>query len=433
MSCLAGAAVVVLVVPPRWEAHSRVVLDLIKPDPVTGQTITGAATESYISTQVQLVTDYTVAARAVDQMGWLSDPTLILKYRQQPSGDARDFRRWLAQRVINHTKAAVLEGSNILEITYRASTPDSAKQGADAVRRAYLDTSLDSRRDAANRDATWFAAQANQLKTQLDAAQSAATAFERENGIIMQDDKTDVDTARLRALASQGELPPPAVAAVPVSSAASIQLAQLDAQIAQTSQTLGPNNPQLQQLRAQRASIAALVAQDQAATRAAAAAAAGGAGAIDRAMANQKSRVIAQSDKLETLTQLESQVNILTNQYNSTAAKAADLRQQAAVVDTGLEALGPTETPNAPAFPNVLLIFPGALGLGLGAGILVALLVELLNRRVRGIEDLTSAIEAPVLGIIGPAGDKSSPALQSGSRRLIALPSWRGRGRVARA
>jgi polysaccharide biosynthesis transport protein len=433
MSCLAGAAAVVLVVPPRWEAHSRVVLDLVKPDPLTGQTIAGGDASSYIATQVELITDYTVATRVVDQMGWLSDPTLIRNYKQQPSGEAQGFRRWLAQRVIKHTKAQVLEGSNILEITYRASSPDSARQGADAIRKAYLDASLDFRRDAANRDANWFGAQAEQLKAQLDVAQSAATAFERENGIIMQDDKTDVDTARLRAIAAQGAGVGPVVSAAPVSSPASIQLAQVDAQIAQTSQTLGPNNPQLQQLRAQRASLAALVAQDQAAARAVAAAAAGGAGAIDRAMASEKSRVIAQSDKLETLTQLESQVNILTDQYNRNAAKAADLRQQAAVVDTGLAALGPTDTPNAPVFPNLLLIFPGALVLGLGAGVLVALLAELLNRRVRGIEDLTSAVEAPLLGVIGSPGKKQSPASPLSPRRWLALPGSRGRRSVARA
>jgi polysaccharide biosynthesis transport protein len=423
LSCLAGAAIVVLVVPPRWEGHSRVMLNLMKPDPVTGQVVSPDSTDSYVATQLQLILDSSVAARAVDQMGWLSDPALIKAYAGRSKKDTRDFRHWLAEQVIEHTKVSQLWGSNIIDITYTAATQDSARRIADAVRTAYLDTSLDSRQETAVSNANWFADQVNQLKAKLDAAQSAQAAFERDNGIVMQDDKTDVDTARLRAFATQAAVPP-VVAVAPMSSPASIQLAQVDAQIAQDSQALGPNNPQLQQLRAQRGSLAALVAQDQAAARAAAAAAAGGAGALDRAIASQKSRVIAQSDKLAKLTQLQSQVDILRDQYNKAVASEADLRQQAAVVDTGLEALGPAVASRFPVFPNKSLIAIGSLGLGLGTGVLASLLAELLGRRIRGVEDLTSAIDAPLLAVIGPT---------RGPRPMLSLPSWPGRGNEARA
>ena len=429
-ACLAGAMMVVLILPPRWEAHSRVMLDLLKPDPVTGLVITGAAIQAYVSTQTDLITDYTVAGRVVDQSGWLSDPVLIRQYDRRSKKDTRDFRRWLAQRVIDNTKVKVLEGSNILEISYTATTPDAARAIADALRRAYMDASLDFRRDDATRNATWFSNQADQLKTQLDAAQSAETAFERANGIVMQDDTTDVDTARLRSLAAQAAAGPAMVSA-PMSSPASIQLAQIDAQIAQAAQTLGPNHPELQALRAQRASVAALVAQDQAAARSAAAAAAsGGAGALAAAMATQKSRVIAQRDKLGQLNHLQSAINVLRDQYNKTAARAADLRQQAAVVDTGLTVLGSAVTPKSASFPNFLLIIPGCLGLGLAMGILVALLAELFGRRVRGAEDLMTAIDAPLITIIGPPAKARSERFPK--RPRPALPRWPS-GKEARA
>ena len=47
-------------------------------------------------------------------------------------------------------------------------------------------------------------------------------------------------------------------------------------------------------------------------------------------------------------------------------------------------------TPKAATFPNYLLIVPGALLGGLLLGTLLAILMELLARRVRGVEDLTS-------------------------------------------
>jgi uncharacterized protein involved in exopolysaccharide biosynthesis len=419
LACVAGAYIVTLIIPPRWEAHSRIMLNLVKPDPVTGEVISGPSTRSYLATQVELVTDDTVAGQVADQLGWFSDPALIAEYQKRPKRDVRDFRRWLAQRVITNTKAKVVEGSNILEISYTATRPSDAKLVADALRTAYIAASLNFRRDDASRNADWFDAQALKAKDALDAASSAETQYERENGIVMADDKTDLETARLHALSMQGVETPVAPVA-PAATASAIQLAELDAQISQVSQTLGPNHPELQRLRAQRTALAGLVAQDQAAAKSAAAAAAGaGAGATDRAVAAQKSRVIAQSDKLQKLAQLQSAVAIQRDRFEKTSTRAAELRQEAAVADTGLVPLGAAVTPKDPVFPNMLLIIPGALVLGLGVGVLTALLAEMIGRRVRGVEDLQSALNVPVLAVI------QRPSTGGAKReRTLIRPSW---------
>jgi len=100
---------------------------------VTGLVI-GNSAMAYVNTQMELVTDYSVAGRAADQLGWLGDPRLIARYQNRPKSDERDFRRWLAQIVIDRTKTKVPEGSNILEITYYGTTPSEAKAVADSLR-----------------------------------------------------------------------------------------------------------------------------------------------------------------------------------------------------------------------------------------------------------------------------------------------------------
>lgn len=77
-----------------------------------------------------------------------------------------------------------------------------------------------------------------------------------------------------------------------------------------------------------------------------------------------------------------------------------DFRQQAAITDAGLTALGNATVPAAPAFPNKLLIFGGCLGLGMIMGTLLSLLIELLNRRVRGREDIMDALGVPLLAVL---------------------------------
>lgn len=416
LSCLVGAAIVILFVPARWEAHTRIMLDVIKPDPLTGEAI-GPNASAYAATQVELIKDYTVAGKAVDQLGWLSDPVFIETYQRRSKKDVRDFRRWAAQLAIDRTDAGLVPGTNILEITYTAPKPNEAKTVADALTKAYVESSVEFRRQEASRNADWFEAQAQKLKADLDTASDAEAAYQRQTGIILQDEKTDVDSARLHALASDAAAGAPVFAPISSSgSAAGAELAQVDAEISQASQSLGPNHPELQALKLKRAALASEVAQEQTATRAAAAASTAGVGALDRAMASARSKVLGQSAELEHLRQLHGEVELRRDQYNKTAARAAELRQEAMIGDTGLTVLGPAAAPQKPKFPNKPLIVGGSLALGIASGVLAGLLLELLGRRVRGLEDLRS-IEAPVLAVVPGAAKRGDKRVQSRLRQ----------------
>lgn len=405
--CVAGGAFVALRAPPRWEAHTRVLLGLLKPDPLTGQLLSSSSARDYVATQVELVTDYSVAGQVADALGWTTNPALISAYNHRHKGDTRDFRHWAADIVIGSTKVNVLQDSNIMEISYTAQSAEEAKVIVDALRQAFIDQSLAFRRADAARNADWFVNESIKAKALLDSAEAAKADYERENGILMQDNTTDVDSARLRSLTLQASAPSVNIAAQG-SSAASVELAQIDAQIEQASRTLGVNHPELQALRARRSAIAELVARDQAAARAAVSANASGSGALDRAIQAQKSRVLAQRDKVARLQQLQSDVDLRRDQYTRAQTRAAQLREEAAVADTGLTPLGSATTPQRPIFPNKPLIIGGSGFLGLALGLLAGLLAELLARRVRGAEDLHAILDVPILAII-PAGSGAWP------------------------
>ena len=206
----------------------------------------------------------------------------------------------------------------------------------------------------------------------------------------MQNDKIDIDSARLAALAAQSDV---AAFGGGVSGLES-QLAETDSEIKQASDTLGPNHPQLQALRAKRASIVALMAQDSSARPASS--------GVSR-VAAQKAIVIANRDKLAHLQILQTEVTVLEDQYNKTVGREGEFRQQAGGADAGLTALGSASVPQSPSFPNPPLIIGGSLALGLVFGTLLALLVELLDRRVRSPEDLKAVLGLPVLAVLRPS------------------------------
>ena len=125
------------------------------------------------------------------------------------------------------------------------------------------------------------------------------------------------------------------------------------------------------------------------------------AGAVEGAYERQRARVIAERDKVDALQRMQNDVLLKRDQYLKAAQRAADLQLEAATTNAGISDMGPTTGSTTPSFPNRPLIIGMAAASGLALGILLALLVELLNRRVRSTDDLEVAADAPVLAVIG--------------------------------
>lgn len=397
--CFTVGAIVVSVVTPRYEAHSRVMLDVIKPDPVTGQVIGSAFLRAYTKTQTELIKGQQVARMVVKDLGWEKDPALLREYKNRDTGRELDFTNWAAQRIVDGSDATVIMGSNILEISYASSSPEQAKQVADALLKAYIDITLQSRRDAARRNSEWYEAQAEKAKAILFTAEGAKASLERESGIILQEDKVDIDSARLAALAAQG--------AAPVintsgggSSAAAAQLALLDAEIGEQTKTLGPNHPQLQQMKIRRTLLANQVSQERNMSATNSGVAANAAQANSGMLEQQKTKVMGQREKVERLRLMQDEIDLRREQYKQTVARAAQLRQEAEIAEAGVTPLATAITPQDPAFPKKGLVMGMSVPAGAALGVLAGLLLELIGRKVRSTEDLHSAVAAPVLAVI---------------------------------
>jgi uncharacterized protein involved in exopolysaccharide biosynthesis len=394
LACCGAAFIGGKIIPARFTAASRVMLDIVKPDPVTGEIISSGFARAYMRTQIELIRDYRIAGRAADSMEWTSSPVLAAQYAARPASDKRDFRRWLAQRIIDGTTVNMIEGSNILEISYTTANAENAAKVADALRRAYVDQALASKRDDASANSAWFRKQAERIRGDLKLAETRKSDFERANGIVLDATNTDEESKRLSALAGASSASPAVIGGMAAPNPVAGQLAQIDAAIASTEKVLGPNHPDLQNMRRQRAAIAAAGAQ---ASRVV------GGGASGPSLASQygaqQAKVLAQRGKVDEARQLATDVDVLRDQYLKTSARAADLQQQGESSESGLTMLGNATPPSSPSFPNWPLLIFGSLGLGSAIGILVALMAELLGRRVRGVEDLRQE-KVPVLGMM---------------------------------
>jgi succinoglycan biosynthesis transport protein ExoP len=412
LACLFAAILAGVLIPARYKATSRVMLDVVKPDPVTGQVVASQFARTYVQTQTELIRDYRVAGKVVDALGWISSPELAAEYAKRSSGDDRDLRRWIAQRLIDNTRANVLEGSNILEISFIAPDPQVAAKVADTLRQAYVDQTIAFKRDDALEDGRWFRRQVDSVRDELTAAEDRKSTFEKANGIVIGDDNIDEESRRLSALASSS----PQVSAPSISMGGGNpmagQLAQANAAIANAERTLGPNNPDLISMKQQRDAIAAAgrASGGRSIVRG------GGGPSLTAMYGSQVTKVLAQRGKVDEARKLAVDVSVLRDQYQKTLAKAADLDQQAASTDSGLTFLGNATAPQTAIWPRWWLILFGSLALGLAIGTLAALMTELARPRVRGLEDLDFP-DVPVIGIM-------NPPLRA-TRRRVADRRWR--------
>jgi uncharacterized protein involved in exopolysaccharide biosynthesis len=121
---------------------------------------------------------------------------------------------------------------------------------------------------------------------------------------------------------------------------------------------------------------------------------------IEASYEAQRAKVFAMKEKLDKLNQLVGEVVLRRAQYEQAAKRTADLQLESNVADAGLIVLGDATVSAKPSFPNWPLIIGLATGAGLALGIVMGLFVELVNRRVRGAEDLSYAARVPVFAVI---------------------------------
>ena len=418
-----------LILPARYPASARVLMDNFKPDPVTGQAISAASLRQFIGTQLELIKDYRIAGEAVDRLGLTSNAALLADW-QAETGGYGDFRRWLADRIVRGVTVNVVDGSNIMEITYESSNPEVARRTVNALRDSYIVNSLKFRTDSAGRTAEWYREQGSRALRALETAEAAKNQFEQENGIVMTAEG-EVETVRLASLqaaltaarSNQGlqqfEAMRQATASTLVDQL-KLQLLSLNDQIEQAAERLGNQNPTYIALIARRTQLERQLAREQTGARAAGAAQLGattsGIAQLEAQYTAQRAKVFAMKDKLDRRTQLASEVELRRQQYDQAAKRTSELQLEANVADAGLIVLGDATVSNIPSFPVWPKIIGLALGAGLALGVAMAMLIELVNRRVRGGEDLAYAARVPLFTVIA---DRRRPEWQQALKRLL--------------
>jgi chain length determinant protein EpsF len=411
-----------LLLPKQYTASADLVVDFKATNPVTGLMLPSQLLPAgYLATQTDIVDSHSVALKVVKNLRMIEDSPGLQQQFQADTDGKGTIQDWLADRLLKKLDVTPARESSIIKISFSGANPNFAATIANGFAQAYIQTNLELKVDPAKQTALWFDQQLSQLRQNMEQAQQKLSAYQREKGVVLSDERLDVETARLADISNQmvaaqslafdarsrqGQRETgPEVTNNGLVQNLKIQLAQSEASMAEVEKKSGINNPEYQRAAAQLASLRQqLDSAIRTATRSVAAAATAARQRetdLRAAVGVQKSKVLDVKKQRDEIAILQRDAESAQRIYDNALQRASQSRLESQSSQTDVSVLNPATPPLEASKPRVLLNILIATFLGSMFGIALALLIELTDRRVRSVSDIAVSLELPVLGVTG--------------------------------
>ncbi len=416
--------VVTFVTPKTYIASTDLLVDA-QIDPIAGTQ--NSQQGNYIATQIAIIQSERVASGVVRKLNLIADEKIKDRWQAATQGKV-SFEVYAANLLRKGLEVEPPKGTNVIRLNFEGSDPAFAAEAANAFASTYLSLNVDLRVEPAKQYADWFDDRVKTLRQNIEKAQAKLSEFQRKKGIVGATDKSaDQETQRLDQLTSQlvavqgeniamtsrqkmsgGELSPDVQASAAVQGIKS-ELAKTEARLSDVSLTLGPNHPQRQQLEGQvvvlrkqldeemrRVSGGTNMAQTSAGLRES---------ELRGVISSQKGRVLALRQQQDEMAVLVQDVEAAKRTYDSVLQRSNQLNLEKQTDLANVSVLTRASEPTTPSKPDRYKYLGGSLFLALAAALACALGLEMLDRRVRVVEDIRFA-DVPVLGVIERRSDK---------------------------
>jgi chain length determinant protein EpsF len=412
--------------PKRYTAQSSLVVE-IRVDPVLGAMAPSLTSPAYLSTQLEILKSDRVSSRAVKLLGIEESPAAIQQWREATKGKI-PMDRYFGELLQIGLTVEAGRGSNLIYITFISKDPAFAAAAANAFAQAYMDVSVELRVEPARQSAAFLDTQAKVLRTNLEQAQAKLSKYQQEKGIVVSDERVTQENARLNELTAQltlaqaasldassrqsnsGTDTSPDVLQSGAVQSLKAQLATAETKLSEISSVVGVNHPQRIQLAAQISELKQQLASEVRRVS-------GGSSVASRATSQkvaelrnlaeaQKRQVLALRSERDQISVLQRDVETAQRAYESVSQRVNQLNLEGQNNQANVRILSPATEPTDPTRSKVMLYIVASLvgGLALGAGVAIGL--ELLDRRVRGVDDMDVMAGVPVIGILRPEGSK---------------------------
>lgn len=421
---VATTVAVSLLLPKEYTTGAAIVVDVKSPDAVSGQMLQGLIAPGYMATQIDIINSDRVAKAVVKLLRMDESPAIQAQWQEATEGKGQ-LLDWLANLLQRKLDVKPSRESNVININYSGADPDFAAAVANAFAKAYIDVNLDLRLAPARQFATFFEEQTKAMRSKLEKAQEALSDYQQKNGITSADERVDFETAKLNETSSQltgvqgqttdsqskrQNAKADTIAEVmqsPLINGLKSDIARLEAKLNESNVNLGKNHPQTHrtetelttlknQLDAETRKITSSIETTYQVSKQRE-------GQLQSALAAQKAKVLILNKQRDELNVLRRDIESAQRAFEAVSMRASQTNLESQTNQTNISVLNPASAPSVPSKPRVLLNILVSIFLGTLLGVGLALMLELMNRRVRSADDLAEALNMPVLGSIASA------------------------------
>jgi chain length determinant protein EpsF len=414
--------VVSMMMPKTYQATSTVVLNYKGQDPLTGVIMPSQMLPGYMATQIDIINSKNVAARVVDSLKLAQNPAVIEQFNESAGGRGT-VRDWLADLLLKKLDVVPSRDSSVVEINFKGADPQFVAAVANSFAEEYQKLSVELKAEPMRKAAAYFDQQTKLLRDNVEAAQSRLSKYQQERGIVSVDNRLDVESNRLNDLSAQlvavqtqameaasrqsmagRGADSPDVAASPLVQNLRASLAAAESKLAEIGGRLGRNHPQYISASAEveklRANLAASVRSTSSSVGNNAEILQQREAQVRAALEAQRAKVLEMNRSRDELGVLMKDVESAQRAYDAAAQRYAQTKIEGQAEQSDVAILNPASPPLNASGPKVALNTMLSLFLGTILGLGFALLVEMIDRRVRSENDLVEVLQVPVFGVI---------------------------------
>jgi polysaccharide biosynthesis transport protein len=475
---LAVAALVCVLMPPKYKAVSRI--ELLKQDVgPSWADLTNQAGGGYVDplefnmtlqTQMKVLQSDALAWQVIKELN-LADakefrpaPPIQPAAATQPTAELNDPAlkqpATILRKFENNLKVDGISGTRLITVSYLHPDPKMAAKIVNQLVSDFVEYNFQVRYKATSKATDFLGQQLVDLKSQVEKAQTHAAQLQKDSGIFGEDERHNIVITRLEQLNNElttaeadlvvkedvyklarsgspelvagmlGGQNQPGGAGNPHSVLLTDlrqQEANLNAEYADAASKYGPAYPRLTQLKkrldAVRSSIAAELGKVVRRAQREYQLAASREAATRKAFAEQKTIAAQMNNKAVDFLMAKHEADSSWSIYQHLLEKLKEADILAGMHSSEVHVVDQAAVPDRPAKPNVPLYLAfGALA-GMTLGVVCVFVVDTMDRTIRDVGVIESATCVPVLGVIPHAGLLP----EAGSKPRLNAPTRNGR------
>ncbi len=310
-----------------------------------------------------------------------------------------------------------LENTRIIRLICQDTDAEMAQRIVNTFAEQYISKTVEDQVESFTKSHTWLKEQIVELEQRVQESEQAVIDYVKANGIDFMDITPEPSSSSPGEFDAAVRPPASVTTEAGVLDTLRTQLIAREAEKTELSSRYKPAHPRMRGLDEQIASLRQRIAQQE--------------GALKQTKKASREQTLQIREKAIQYDLLRRAADTNKALYNALIQKFKEIDITGNIGETDIRVVEKAERPDRPIRPNPQRTISLAALIGLALGVLAALLMEIMDPRIKSIEEFKEIFEIPILGTVpligGEQDDESNsadtPAAQVSRLRPASIPA----------